>query len=138
MEFLLIYIITILWNIDAVAGVLIFACSSIIGVVCFIVGLNAAVEHGQSEFKDRVGDVFKPMWSYAKWLVIPLAVVSMITPSKDQLYIIAGGGLALKAVQNEEVQELPSNVVSAINRFLETIEPEHVVDTAVKAIGEVK
>lgn len=57
------------------------------------------------------------------WSLFVIVFASAV-PSKNELAFIVGGGVALHAIQTEEVQALPTNVLNALNRFLEQVGTE--------------
>jgi len=69
---------------------------------------------------------------FKKWLpfkiIIPIIVCLSLVPSKDDMKLIIGGALAINGVQAaaniEGVEQLPENLVGAMNHFLEEFKVE--------------
>ncbi|MFW0776289.1 MAG: hypothetical protein ACN2B6_01035 [Rickettsiales bacterium] len=118
MEFALFYGLSVLWNLADISEValILAALAAPVGVVwLFIFADIQGWEDGEAV------SMAKKAYKTAKLPLVIATVLIVITPSKDDLYFIAGGGLTLMAAQNEEVQKLPENTVKAVNSFLERV-----------------
>lgn len=63
------------------------------------------------------------VWAKKKWLIL-CAVLICLTPSRSDLYFIAGGAVAISISQSEEAKKLPDAALKALLNFLETLSTE--------------
>jgi hypothetical protein len=114
-EYFLMYLIYVATSIQATAT-FIAACSGVFTLFLFI-ALLLTKAHGEEEDVKPVVRTFKNK-VYITVLCTSFALATIL-PSEDSIYLIAGGGAALKGVNNEEVQDIPSNAAKALNMWLE-------------------
>lgn len=115
MEFALFYGLNVLWNASAFAKAILIL-GSMIGAIS-VLWIGADGDEADWRPVAKIAET-------VKWPVIGLVLLVVMTPSKNDLYFIAGGGLTLMAAQNKEVQKLPDNAVKAVNSFLERLAEE--------------
>lgn len=118
MEFALFYGLSVLWNLVGISKVALVMAAIAAPVGLFWLFMFADVNNWE---EGKAADMAKKACKAAKLPLIIATVLIVITPSKNDLYFIAGGGLTLMAAQNEEVQKLPENAVKAVNTFLERV-----------------
>lgn len=117
MEFLLIYLYTVLEKFSVLAGVTIFALLAGILITAIV------TEYGEEA--DKIKELF-----FRRWVFYTLAVclaLLVLTPSKKDVAWIIGGGVAYNVATTDEAKKLPDNVLGALNRFIESAE-EHEAD----------
>lgn len=112
MEFFIVYLVTILSKVAVLAGI----CLALALIAFVIASIIYGVIYGDGEDTTAV----RTTWKNIIKVIVVSAFLVVFIPGRNQIVWIAGGGLALMAVQNEEVQELPENIVKAVNSFLET------------------
>ena len=124
-EFIWIYVYTVL------DGLSTFSVASLwFGGVCLlIIGLTYAASFDDvfetgADYGKRISAMFKPFIFF----MIICVLVSVLVPSKDDLKFIIGGGLAWKGIDAakdiEGINELPENLVGAVNHFLKEIQED--------------
>lgn len=81
--------------------------------------------HVADEGDEKVKDWLKKCAGYAvnKFAILAILLVVLI-PSKEDLTYIFGGMGVYGITQIERAEQLPENVVNAMNRFLETLNEE--------------
>lgn len=107
-DFFLIYLVNLVFKLHEVLLVLL-----VVFGVLFVAWIIVSEEKTAMEILRKA----KP---YSGYLIAIVAFLIIVPSKQDALYII-GGGVALQGIQNEEVQELPENLVKAMNVFLEEI-----------------
>ena len=118
MEFFLIYLFTVATKATGLAQGYLIVLAIVVAIAAIFGGLAVLLEEW-SKGPELAATAYK-------WLKVPTliaALIFLLTPSKEDIYFIAGGGLSLMAAQNEEVQKMPINAAKAVNRFLERLEP---------------
>ena len=112
-EFFVMYLVTV---IDNAARLIVF-----LGIISVIVGHVVWFMWGVDDGEFAEGNpVTKYLPGLRKFAILALVVVALV-PNRSEVYFIVGGGLALKAIQNEEVQALPENVIRGINGFFKEL-----------------
>ena len=92
-------------------------------VIGMIVGL-ATLIWAMAEYEYGADETKKAIMGWTKFAVMVLlagALSDALIPQRKDIALIIGGGVAFKAAQNESVQELPENIINAMNAFLEGI-----------------
>lgn len=56
------------------------------------------------------------------FIVLPTILLTSAVPSKEEIAWIVGGGVTLNVAMSEEGRQIPDNVLSAANSFLESID----------------
>lgn len=113
-EFLLMYLLVVLNS----TATIVIVCGLAIGIIGHIVWFA----HGIDEH-DGFGDknpINKHLKFFRTCLIVSFVMIALV-PSRNNIYFIVGGGLAWKALQNEEVQQLPENVIRGINGFFKEL-----------------
>lgn len=121
-EFLYIYLYTTLLGFSGFAKTIV-ALGIIAGLISAVFWVFALMMGEDDEDINRVTTVFKSAakgkWVITSWVVLLLLCM---VPTKDDMKIIIGGGLALKATQIEGIRKLPQRLVNVMDKFLETYE----------------
>lgn len=98
----------------------IHTASVIITGLCLLALLILILSNFEEDFYE---DTKSRVHSYVKRIFIIgciSLIMSIIIPSKKELYLIYGGSSVIEAVQdNEDVKKIPSNVVKVLNSWLE-------------------
>lgn len=112
-EFIYIWLYTVVQNLATFSFILLLVGATLMMFLYFF----AALENEAEELTATL----KPYKAWVISLFLVAAVSNVLVPSKDDVKMIVGGGLAWKATQLESVQALPDNLVNALNFFLENI-----------------
>lgn len=128
MAFFILYLLMILENVQAyLVAVAIVSCS-VAGITVFFRGI-AAIDH-------RNDPTYKIFNKNFKWLIgigLSTALVANLIPSKQDMAIIAAGGITYNVVTSDKAAELGSKSIELLNKKLETM-----IDDPVKATKEAK
>ena len=126
-EFIYIYAYTALQNAEDFLWGMYFFGALGAGFVFVGSAVGADFEYGSTEkidshkaLKKGIGKLIKSKLVIAPFIV--LSLLSVFVPSKDDVKTIIAGGLAWKAGQSvseiDGINELPDNIINAMNSFL--------------------
>lgn len=103
-----------------VLGVVGVVASSLASIVYFMAKAEEFNEEKVKKLEDKYGGMLKKAF-----ITFPIIILlSALFPSKQDMYFIGGGYIAIEATKVDGVDKLPANVVKALNTFLEGFEVE--------------
>lgn len=118
MEFFLVYILVVLQNIARISIML--SGPALIVSTMGATMLSFSIVEAEPTHISTIKGYISLRNKFYKAIVISLSIIIICTfvPSQKDVAIIAGGGLALKAARNEQVQELPQSILDYLERLL--------------------
>ena len=123
---LLLYLAAIADNLRSSMQLFIFA-SAIVGGISLVVvlvtfgHLEGSEEVQSADFQDciQANRLARKIGLTSLYVWVALLFFSHLVPSRNDVYVIAGGYVALKAANNEVVQNTANSVLNSIEHWLE-------------------
>jgi hypothetical protein len=90
-------------------------------LICAFLFIPFLISKGDTCLSDEVKGTIDKTYKRGFKIAVVLFVLSFLSPSQKEMLLLTGGWVA---INNEEVQKLPENVLGAMNSYLETIQKE--------------